>query len=163
VTVNIQKQKIAWIFGPVVITDNDDPVGAFGDANPVSVDTLGWSRATIYVRLGASDIAVAAMGVYSGPAAAVGADDATYTAITGLQASGTTGVGRLPTADDDNKTFAFDIDLKAGNIGRYLALDFTAGNGSTGSYQVAFCILSEPNEAPSTSAGRGLEWELANF
>lgn len=155
-----ESTKIAALIRPQVITDNDDPVGAFGDANPLSVDTLGWSRATIYFELGATDIAMTALGVYSGPAAASGADDATYSAVTGLQAEGTAGSGRIPTATDDNNFFKFEIDLKTDSIGRFLALDATGGDGSAGAYMSAFCILSEPNEHPSTATERGVAWEL---
>lgn len=152
--------KYSWIINNAVITDADDPVGAYGDANPVSVDTLGWSRADIIVRLGASDIDMTALGVYSGNVVASGADDTDFAAVTGLQASGATGVGRIPQDDDDNKTFRFSIDLKNDDIGRYLCLDATAGDGSAGSYITALCILSEPNEAPSTDTEAGVAWTL---
>lgn len=152
--------KIVPIIFPAAIDDADDPVGAYGDANPVSVDTLGFSRADIYFIVGATDIAMTALGVYSGPAAASGADDATYSAITGLQASGSSGDGRLPTATDDNKVFHFGIDLRNDDIGRYLALDATAGDGTAGTFSTAFCILSRAEEAPDTDAEKGIEWGL---
>ena len=152
--------KIVPLIFPQVITDNDDPVGAYGDANPVSVDTLGFSRADIYVIVGATDIAATALGVYSGTAAASGADDSDYTAVTGLQASGASGDGRLPQADDDNKVFHFGIDLKNDDIKQYLALDCTAGNGTAGTYFAAFVVLSQAEEAPTSDTERGIAWGL---
>lgn len=152
--------KIVPLILPQAIVDDDDPVGAYGDANPNSVDTLGWARADVYVMIGATDIAVAAMGLYSGTAAASGADDSDYSAITGLQASGASGDGRLPTATDDNKVFRLGVDLRNDNIEQYLALDFTAGNGTAGTFVVAWCVLSRAEETPSTDAEAGLEYGL---
>lgn len=152
--------KVVPIIFPAAIVDADDPVGAFGDANPVSVDTIGFARADIYFVVGATDIAMTALGVYSGPAAASGADDATYAAITGLQASGSSGDGRLPQADDDNKVFHFGLDLRNDDIKQFLALDATAGDGAAGTFSAAYCVLSRGEESPSTDADRGVEWGL---
>ncbi len=152
--------KIVPLIFPQVITDDDDPVGAYGDANPVSVDTLGFSRADVYVIIGATDIAVAALGVYSGTAAASGADDSNYSAVTGLQASGASGDGRLPTATDDNKVFHFGLDLRNDDIKQYLALDATAGNGTAGTYFAAFVVLSNAEESPNSDTEKGIAWGL---
>jgi len=152
------QQKIVPIILPAAIVDNDDPVGAYGDTNPVSVDTIGFSRCDIYVLLGATDIAMTALGVYEGPTAASGANDADYSAITGLQASGATGDGRLPTATDDNKIFHFGVDLR--DKDRFLALDATCGNGTAGTYVVAWAVLSRGDEEPTTDTDRNIEWGL---
>jgi len=160
-TASLSEPKIVPIIFPAVITDADDPVGAYGDANPVSVDTLGFSKATVYVIIGASDVDMTALGVYSGAAAASGADDSSYSAITGLQASGSSGDGRLPTATDDNTVFAFEIDLRNDDIGRYLALDATAGDGTAGSYITAFAMLTRANESPITATEKGVGWALS--
>jgi len=152
--------KTVPIILPAAIDDNDDPIGAFGDGNPVSVDTLGYARADIYVMLGATDIAMAALGVYSGPAAASGADDGTYSAITGLQASGSSGDGRLPQAGDDGLIFHFGIDLKNDDIGQFLALDATAGDGTAGTFSCAWCVLSQGNETPTSDTQRNIAWGL---
>lgn len=152
------QQKIVPIIFPAAIDDADDPIGAYGDANPVSVDTLGFSRCDIYFVVGATDIAMTALGVYQGPAAASGADDATYSAITGLQASGSSGDGRLPQAGDGNKVFHFGIDLR--DKERFLALDATAGNGTAGTFSAAWAVLSRGDEEPTDDADRGIEWGL---
>jgi hypothetical protein len=158
--IHTTQTKTVMLIQPQAIVDNDDPVGAYGDANPVSVDTLGFARADIYVAIGATDIAVAAMGVYSGTAVASGADDTDYAAVTGLQASGAAGDGRLPAADDDNSIFHFGIDLRNDDIKQHLCLDFTAGDGSNGTYVVAWVVLSRAEESPASDADRGIEWGL---
>lgn len=160
-TASLSEPKVVPIIFPQAIVDDDDPVGAYGDANPVSVDTLGFHKATVYVVVGATDIAMAALGVYSGAAAASGADDATYSAITGLQASGSSGSGRLPTATDDNTVFAFEIDLRNDDIGRYLALDATCGNGTAGTFITAFAVLDRADVSPTSATEKGLGWVLS--
>lgn len=150
--------KIVPIIFPQAIVDADDPVGALGDANPVSVDTLGFARADIYVTIGAIDIAMADLGVFSGSAAAT---TDSHTAITGLQASGSSGDGRLPQAGDDNKVFHFGIDLRNDDIDRYLSLEAGCGNGAAGTFIVAHCVLSRAEESPNTDAEKGIEWGLA--
>lgn len=118
------------------------------------IDTLGYDYCTILVQLGATDIAMAALKVQESDTSGSGFAD-----VTGLVASGTTGDGRLPTATDDNKVFAFFIDLRARK--RYLDLVATAGNGSLGTYVSAVAILSRAATAPSSSSARGLGGQFA--
>lgn len=148
--------KIVPLIYPQAIVDNDDPVGAYGDANPNSVDTLGFARADIYVLLGATDVDMTALAVYSGTAAASGADDTDYTIVSSLTSSGATGDGRLPQDDDDNKVFHFGVDLRNDDIEQYLALDATCGDGTTGTFIVAWCELTRAEESPNTNAERGI-------
>jgi hypothetical protein len=150
--------KYVPIINPAAIVDDDDPVGAYGDANPVSVDTAGFSHARILVHLGATDIALTAFGAFAGAAAASGADDATYSAITGASFTG----ADLPSATDDGKFFALDIDLRSVS-GRYLALDLTVGNGSSGGFVSAICLLSKGDEELGTAAGQGIESIARNY
>ena len=77
------------------------------------------------------------------------------TDITGLDpAAGTTGDGRIPQDDDDDKIFGFMIDLKGRK--RYINLDATAGNGALGTYMAALAILSRAEESANTTTERGL-------
>lgn len=117
------------------------------------IDTLGFDYCTILVQLGATDIAMAALKVQESDTS--GSDMAD---ITGLVASGSTGDGRLPTATDDNKVFAFFIDLRGRK--RYLDVVATAGNGSLGTYVSAVAILSRAKDAPLSSAEQGLGGRL---
>lgn len=147
---------------PAAIVDNDDPVGARGDANPVSVDTVYNGRkadaARVRLRLGATDIAMGALAVYEGATVASGADDADYTLISSTAFSGTTGDGRLPTATDDGEQFAVYIDLK--DRERHLLLEALVGNGSTGSFVTAEVDLLFPGESLTTATDRGNGGEL---
>jgi hypothetical protein len=136
-------------FNPAV-EDDDAPVGAFADANPVSVDRAGYDHALVLLTVGATDIAMASYAVYSGAAAASGASDSTYTKITGAELTG----AALPSADDDNKVFAISIDLRALSD-RYLAVDAVAGNGSTGSHLTINVILTRGAEYLGTAADQG--------
>jgi hypothetical protein len=142
------KQKIAWIIEPQAIQDNASPT-------TTSIDTKGWRHCSIYVRIGATDIAMVALKVQESDDD--GSSDA-YADVTGLVASGTSGSGRLPTATDDNKTFAFHIDLKGRN--RYLDLVATTGDGTAGTYITAYAVLSRGEEHPNSATERGIEWEL---
>lgn len=148
------------IVPPQLIRDAADWDGSYGSSNPHSVDTLGFTHCTIKVFTGSIDAAMTALRVLSGAAAASGADDSSYAEVTGAVASGSTGSGRLPQADDDEEYFFFDIDLRNDDIGRYLVLDATAGNGATGTYLFAEAVLSGAEEAPSNATERGAAWAL---
>lgn len=145
---NLQTTKRVGIVFPQAITDDAAFTGATG-ATPVSVDTKDWSEAAITVMLGATDIAVAAFKVTESD------DDSTYTDVPGLDWSSDS---TLPTSDDDNKLFTAFIDLK--NRKRYLQLTLTAGNGSAGTFAVAWAELAKGDTHPSSAAGRGLADEL---
>jgi hypothetical protein len=134
--------------GPIV--DDDSPVGAFADANPNSVDSSDHRHALVLVHLGATDIAMSSLAVYAGPAAASGASDATYAKITGAELTG----AALPQADDDNKTFAFSIDLRAIS-NPFLALDAVCGNGTSGTYVTAEVLLGRSKEELVSATDRG--------
>lgn len=148
--------KHVQIIEPAAIVDNDDPVGAYGDANPVSIDTKGYGQLDIYVRVGATDIAMTALGVFEGDVVAVGADDTDFTLVPGAAYTG----AALPSALQDNNYWRFSINLANSNRKRYYCLDATAGNGSAGSFITAHAVLSRPEEHPNTAAERGLLAEL---
>lgn len=136
------EQKVVSVINPAAILDD-------ASATTNEIDTLGYDYCTIYVQVGATDIAVAALKVQESDTSGSGFAD-----ISALTASGTTGDGRLPTATDDNKVFAFFIDLRKRK--RYLDLVATAGNGSTGTYLSAIAVLSRAKESPSSSTELGL-------
>jgi hypothetical protein len=155
---HMESTKVVALIQPQAIVDNDDPVGAYGDDNPLSVDTLGYGKCDIYVQIGATDIAMTALAAYHGTAAASGADDTDYAVVTGGAFSGSTGASRLPQADDDNTFFHIGLDLDG--LDRYIALDATCGNGSAGTFISAFAVLSEPDVHPNTATERGIAGEL---
>ena len=145
-----QAQKIVPIILPQAIVDNDDPAGARGDANPVTVDTEGYDEMAVYVQLGATDVAMTGLGLYSSDtAAASGADDADYTLDSAAD------FGGVPDASDDNTVRAAYVNLK-GKPRRWI-LEAGCGNGSAGTFINAFAVLSKPRVSPNTDAERGLD------
>lgn len=144
---HLLNSKYVAVTSPNAILDD-------ASATTNEIDTLGFDYCTILVQLGATDIAMGALKVQESDTS--GSD---FADVTGLVASGTTGDGRLPTATDDNKVFAFFIDLRGRK--RYLDLVATAGNGSLGTYVSAVAILSRAATAPSSSSGRGLGGQFA--
>src|SRR5688572_16313347 len=120
-------RKVVVVTNPAAIVDN-------ASFTTGEIDTLGWDYATILVHLGATDIAMTVLKVQESDVSGSGMAD-----VTGLVCSGTTGDGRLPTATDDNKVFAFFIDLRGRK--RYLDLVATIGDGTVGGFISAVCIL----------------------
>lgn len=145
--IDLQNCKYVTVINPQAIVDNDDPVGAHGDANPVAIDTLGYDYAMIVVQFGATDIAVADMGLFEYDDVIGNATEITAAAY---DASGNPG---LPDANDDGNAAVWFVDLRKRK--RYITIDLTAGNGSTGTFATAFAILSRAGEAPLTAAARG--------
>lgn len=114
------------------------------------IDTKGFRYLTILAIIGATDVDVAVWKLTHSDTSGSGHAD-----ITGMDtASVTTGDGRIPQDDDDDKIFAFFVDLKG--LKRYIDLSATAGNGSSGTYMAALAILSRAEEWPNTTTERGL-------
>lgn len=143
----LDNYKLVNVTPPAAILDD-------ASASTTEVDTKGWNHARFIVALGASDIALAALHVTESDATGTGHveidetdfSDATQTDIEGTALA-------LPAADADNKLYVIDIQLEGRK--RYLDLVATAGNGSTGTYVSAICILSRGEAAPVTNAGHG--------
>lgn len=156
---NIRTQTIVL---PAAIVNNDDPVGARGDANPVSVDTRYNGRkadaARVRVRLGATDILMGALAVYEGAVEVDGADDADFTLIANAEFSGTTGESRLPTSTDDGGLFSVYIDLT--DKGNFLLLEARVGNGVAGTFLTAEVDLIFPGESLISATDRGNTGQL---
>jgi thiamine monophosphate kinase len=130
-------QKVVPITNPGAIVDN----AAFTTAE---IDTLGFRFLTIYVMLGALDIALAAFKATQSDTSGSGHAD-----ITGADFA-----AALPAATDDNKIYAIHINLLGKK--RYIDLTLTGGDGSTGTYAVAWAVLSRAEEAPNSAAERGV-------
>ena len=145
-----QNLKVVQICFPQAIVDDDDPVGAYGDANPVSVDTTGFNHASIMTVIGAIDGTLQALQVYEGDSVASGADDSAFSAITGAT------VDELPDQTQDNWSSKIDIDLRGGRK-RYLTVDITGANGSNGAEITAFCILSDPLNSIQNASDAGVD------
>lgn len=149
-SVAAQNCKYVTIVPPQAIVDNASWTTA-------EIDTLGYDYAKIVVHLGATDIAMAALAVTESDTAGSG-----HANVTGLVFGTSTTIdgatSNLPAADDDNKFFICDIDLRGRK--RYLDLTATAGNGTNGTYLTAWCELSRGDETPTTAAQRGADQVL---
>jgi len=143
--IHAQNTKVVAITPPAAIVDN----AAFTTAE---LDTAGFEYAQIYVQLGATDIAMAALKVTESDTAGSG-----HTDVAGLDTDGDTDIdgnaATLPTATDDDGFVIFDIDLRGRK--RYLDLSATAGDGAAGTFMSAFALLSRADNTPTTSAERG--------
>ena len=116
------------------------------------IDTLGARYVAIYVALGDIDAALAALKVQESDAANMaGATDVPGADFAVAPAA-------LPGAGDDNKVFAFFIDMRGRK--RYLDLAMNAGDGAAGTFAFAWAELSRLAEMPRTAAQRGLSAEL---
>jgi len=138
--IHAQRTKSVNIVPPQAIVDDASWTTA-------EVDTKGWDYAEIKCYMGANDIAMTALAVTesdttgSGHANVTGLIYGTSTDVTGSTSA-------LPAADDDNKYFTFQIDLRKRK--RFLDLTATNGNGSAGGFLFAECVLSRPNIGPES-------------
>ncbi len=142
-----QHDKFVKITPPQAIVDNDS-------WTTTTLDTAGFDYARIIVHLGASDIAMVALKVQeSDDSGMSGAADVTGLVFgTSTNVAGSTST--LPSATDDNKFFAFEIDLRGRK--RYLDLVATGGDGTAGTYLTAFAILSRAENRLLTASDRGI-------
>lgn len=145
-----QNSKYVTIVPPQAIVDNASWTTA-------EVDTAGYDYAKIVVHLGATDIAMTALAVTESDTSASG-----HANVTGLVFGTSTttdgATSNLPAADDDNKFFICDIDLRGRK--RYLDLTATAGNGTNGTFLTAWVELSRADETPVTASQRGADQVL---
>jgi hypothetical protein len=145
--ISAQSIKFVPIVPPGAIVDDTSFVASV-------LDTLGFAYATLPVQLGGTDIAMTALKVQESDEA-----DDNFTDVSGLvfgTSKNITGsTSTLPSADNDNDVFVFDVNLLGRK--RYLKLVATAGNGSTGTYLACLAILSRAAESPVTAAERGAE------
>lgn len=142
---NPVKHKKVVITPPQAIVDDASWTTA-------EIDTAGFDYAVIWVLLGATDIAAAALAVTESDTA--GSGHANVTGLVFGTSTNTDGsTSTLPSATDDNKFFGFFINL-AGRK-RYLDLTATAGNGSTGTFMTAWAELYRAEALPVTAADLG--------
>lgn len=138
-------QKIVAITPPAAIVDN----AAFVTA---AVDTRGFGQLSVVLVLGALDVALAAYKLTESDAA----DMSNSTVVPGTDFS--IAPAALPSATDDNKTYAIHVDLRGRK--RFIDLQLTGGDGTAGTYAAAFAILSRGQELTETAAERGYAAEL---
>lgn len=143
--------KLINVTPPAAIVDN----AAFTTG---AIDTKGFDHARIIVQLGAIDIAAVALKVQESDASGSGFADVTGLVFgTSTDIDGSTSA--LPSADDDNKLFTFDISLRGRK--RYLDVSLTGGDGSAGTYASVLCELFHGEQCPVTKTARGVAGALA--
>ncbi len=144
---SIQNSKYVSVTPPAAIVDNASFTTAI-------VDTLGYNYATVYCYLGATDIAFTALKLqHSDDSGMSGAADISGCVYgTSTDAYGT--ASALPTSTDDNKIFAFHVDLNGKK--RYLDLVATIGDGTAGGFMSAFAVLSKGGFEPNSLVEQGL-------
>ena len=108
------------------------------------VDTKGYQFAHVMIRLGATDIAMAALKLQHSDKN----DGTGLTDISGCDFS--VAPATLPTSGNTNKAFTIDVDLRGKK--RYLYLVATAGNGTLGTYLISECLLALGDVEPNTAA-----------
>lgn len=144
----LQQCKVVNVTPPAAIVNN----AAF---STTTIDTKGYDSAVIYFALGATDVAMAALKLTeSDDSGMSGAADITGLVYGTSTNPDTATTSALPTGTDDNKVFAFFVDLKGRK--RYLDVSATAGNGSTGTYGSCIAVLYKSEQVPTTATGRGL-------
>lgn len=140
----LQNCRFVNTIPPAVIRDN----AAF---TAVGVDTTGYRYATFIFTFGATDIAMATLNIGESDT------DGSYGIIAGLNWG--TSPASLPGDDADDKIVVACIDM-TNNRKKWLKPSATAGNGSTGTYLSAVCILSNAVISPTTASQRNT---LANI
>lgn len=140
-----QSFKVISVTPPAEIVDNASYTTA-------EIDTAGFDALVILVYLGATDIAMSALKVTESDASGSGHAD-----ITGLVYGTSTDIAgatsALPTADDDNKVFGFELDLRGRK--RYIDVTATAGNGAAGTYATIVALGFRREENLQSAADRG--------
>ena len=142
---SIQNVKKFVVTAPAAIYDN-------ASLTCNVIDTAGYDAVAIDLVLGATDIAMTALKLQesdnSGMSGAADITGLVYGTSAGI--AGTTSA--LPSADDDDKCFAFEVDLRGRK--RYIDLVATVGNGSAGTYITAFALLSRASDCPVSASER---------
>jgi len=137
----IQQAKFVAAIKPGAILDD-------ASATAEVIDTTGWDYVTIGIQLGATDIALTALKVQNSATSG-----GSYVDITGATFDGGSGMGgetlTLPSATDDGKVYAFQIDMR--NKNPFLKVVATVGNGSTGGYVSGLAVLSRGKIGPVVS------------
>ena len=136
----MQNIKYVAVTPPAAIIDN-------ASATTAEIDTLGFDYLTVVAHLGATDIAMTALAVTESDTTGSG-----HANVTGLVYGTSTDIdgntSALPSADDDNKFFVFNIDLLGRK--RYIDVTATCGDGAAGTYLTIIGMLSRADDTPVT-------------
>jgi len=139
----LQDSKVVWVTNPAAIVDD----AAFTTAE---VDTKGYNHATLILRLGATDVAMAALAVTESDTTGSGHGNIAVFGTTTLIDGSTSAI---PGNTAGNTTHVVEMDLRSRK--RFIDVTATAGNGSTGTYLTALCLLTAGGEQKQDSSSRG--------
>ena len=113
---------------PPQLKDNGAPAGL------TYADTKGWGHIRVLVAVGTTDIATTAAPLLQSCDTSGGS----YANITSAA------LADAIADDEDGLLFAIDVDLTRGDVGRYVKMLNTAGDGTTGTNLAVLGILSRP-------------------
>jgi hypothetical protein len=140
----LNKIKLKNVIPPVAIKDDAAWVSTILDQN---TDIPSGARGVLFViALGATDIAMAALKVQQSDAKT---NDTTLDGGADLH-----NVATKPGADDDNKIWLVYVPI-AKWTKRYLQLQATAGDGTSGTFMAAVAIYDLPGESEVTAESLG--------
>ena len=145
--INTLAQKLVLVTPPGAIVDN-------ASLATTSIDTKGFDQLDVYVIVGATDIAMAALKIQYSDTDSAYADVPNGNFATGTLPTGS--AATLPSATADNTVFAWHGAPKK----RFYDVVATGGDGTAGAYIMVIAILSRAKESPNTTAERGLSQEL---
>jgi len=137
--------KLFSVTPPAAIIDN-------ASATTAEIDTKGYRHLRVVAYLGATDIAMTALKLTESDTSGSGHADITG-AVYGTSTDIAGNTSALPTADDDDKFFVFDVDLRGRK--RFIDVTATCGNGSNGTYLAIFAELYRGEASPSSIAEMG--------
>ncbi len=124
--------------------------GAF--LNNGYVDVSGWGHLRVEMIVGATDVIIGSTDTAHAPKLEAD-DDAAFGSVADVEGATLAGV---IAANDDNKVFAFDVDMRGSHKRFYRVNAPTAGN-VTGANLCIIATLSDPQISPSSEAEQGLE------
>lgn len=137
--------KLVSVTPPAAILDNTSPTTA-------EIDTKGFRHLRVIAYVGSIDVAMTALKLTESDTSGSdhvdisGAVFGTSTDISGAKSA-------LPGANDDNKFYVFDVDLRGRK--RYIDVTATCGDGALGTYLAILAELYRGEEQPNTLAELG--------
>jgi len=137
--------KLFSVTPPAAIIDN-------ASATTAEIDTKGFRHLRVIAYVGAIDVAMSALKLTESDTTGNNHADITGTVFgTATGVDGTTSA--LPTADDDNKFYVIDVDLRGRK--RFIDVVATCGNGDNGTYIAIWAELYQGEATPSSAALMG--------
>lgn len=143
---DIQNMKTVLAVAPVSLA-------SAATATAIEVDATGWNNARFVFQVGAAgastNIGVAKI------QSATSSGGSFSDVPSGALASGDID------ADTDNTVHAIEVDLSDKSIGEFLKVVMTEDGGGANTVPTSvLCILSEPNDGPTSATERGLTTEV---